>query len=156
VLPRRALVSADGGTTWSGPTQVGAGLGYVYDAELSPDGAFVDTVHDAVEMTFQRVPAGGRVVPLGRPERRRLRADGYVARVGRRPCHAAGQLPGAHLALGPPRVRAAADDRRARARRPADPRRGVVDACGSRHVAGAIVRYRSGRGVRIGRTFVMC
>jgi hypothetical protein len=66
----RALVSVDGGSTWSGPTPVGTGLGEVHDAELSPEGALVDTVHDAVEMTFQRVPLGGgvesRVVPLGR------------------------------------------------------------------------------------------
>jgi hypothetical protein len=65
----RAVVSGDGGTTWSVPAPVGTGLGEVHDAELSPDGGFVDTVHDAVEMSFQRVPLGGgvesRVVPLG-------------------------------------------------------------------------------------------
>jgi hypothetical protein len=63
-------VSADGGTTWTGQTPVGVGLHGISDAQLSPDGAFVDTVYfDAANVLFQRVPVGGgveqRIVALG-------------------------------------------------------------------------------------------
>jgi hypothetical protein len=66
----KAMVSADGGTTWSQPTPIGANFRDIDDAELSPDGAFVDTVATNVdEVLFQRVPLGGgvegRVVSLG-------------------------------------------------------------------------------------------
>ena len=65
------VASGDGGTTWSGATAIGSGLSQIDDAELSPDGAFVDTVDSTPtgEVQFQRVPLGGgaeqRVVPLG-------------------------------------------------------------------------------------------
>jgi hypothetical protein len=62
--------SADGGTTWTGQSPVGVGMHSISDAELSPDGAFVDTVYvDAEDVLFQRVPLGGgleqRIVRLG-------------------------------------------------------------------------------------------
>jgi hypothetical protein len=65
------VLSPDGGTTWSAATPIGMGLSEIDDAELSPDGAFVDTVASTAtgEVQFQRVGlAGGleqRVVPLG-------------------------------------------------------------------------------------------
>jgi hypothetical protein len=65
------VLSPDGGTTWTGATPIGAGLSEIDDAEISPDGAFVDTVASTAtgEVQFQRVPlAGGleqRVVSLG-------------------------------------------------------------------------------------------
>jgi hypothetical protein len=65
------VVSPDGGTTWSGAAPIGGGLSEIDDAELSPDGAFVDTVASTAtgEVQFQRVPLGGgleqRVVSLG-------------------------------------------------------------------------------------------
>jgi hypothetical protein len=65
------LASADGGTTWVGPSPVGIGLTDMDDAELSPDGAFVDTVwaRGPGEVLFQRIGLGGgveqRVVSLG-------------------------------------------------------------------------------------------
>jgi hypothetical protein len=65
------VTSADGGATWSGATPIGGGLSQLDDAELSPDGAFVDTVSSTTtgEVQFQRVPLGGgteqRVVSLG-------------------------------------------------------------------------------------------
>jgi hypothetical protein len=70
----KVMYSLDGGATWSAPAPVGAGLPDVDDAELSPDGAFVDTVGegDLDHMLFQRVPlAGGvegRIVDLGREQ----------------------------------------------------------------------------------------
>ena len=62
--------SGDGGTTWTGQTPVGVGMHGISDAQLSPDGAFVDTVFvDANNVLFQRVPLGGgverRIVTLG-------------------------------------------------------------------------------------------
>jgi hypothetical protein len=67
-----ALASGDGGTTWTPAQPVGTGLGNVYDAELAPDGAAVDTVAFSVlDTRFQRVPLGGgiesRVASLGAP-----------------------------------------------------------------------------------------
>jgi hypothetical protein len=65
------VFSPDGGTTWSGAAPIGAGLSEIDDAELSPDGAFVDTVASTAigEVQFPRVPVGGgleqRVVSLG-------------------------------------------------------------------------------------------
>jgi hypothetical protein len=65
------VLSPDGGTTWSGATPIGAGISEIDDAELSLDGAFVDTVSTTTtgEVQFQRVPLGGgieqRVVSLG-------------------------------------------------------------------------------------------
>jgi hypothetical protein len=65
------VASGDGGTTWTGATPIGSGLNEIDDAELSPDGAFVDTVASTPtgEVQFQRVPLGGgveqRVVSLG-------------------------------------------------------------------------------------------
>jgi hypothetical protein len=65
------VASGDGGTTWGAPTPIGAGLSEIDDAELSLDGAFVDTVASTPtgEVQFQRVPLGGRteqrVVSLG-------------------------------------------------------------------------------------------
>jgi hypothetical protein len=62
--------SADGGTTWTGQAPAGVGMHDISDAQLSPDGAFVDTVYvDADNVLFQRVPVGGgleqRIVALG-------------------------------------------------------------------------------------------
>jgi hypothetical protein len=65
------VASGDGGTTWGAPTPIGSGLSEIDDAELSLDGAFVDTVASTPtgEVQFQRVPLGGgteqRVVSLG-------------------------------------------------------------------------------------------
>jgi hypothetical protein len=69
----QVLVSTDGGTTWSGPTTISAGLGDIYDAELTPDGGFVDMIRGSgIDSTFQRAPLGGgveqRLVSLGRAE----------------------------------------------------------------------------------------
>jgi hypothetical protein len=65
------VVSGDGGTTWGPPTPIGAELADIDDAELTPDGAAVDTVSSTPtgEVQFQRVALGGgleqRVVSLG-------------------------------------------------------------------------------------------
>jgi hypothetical protein len=64
------VVSADGGTTWSGQASVGAGLPDINDAKLSLDGSFVDTVAFSGDtVLFQRVPVAGapetRLVLLG-------------------------------------------------------------------------------------------
>ena len=67
----KMMASGDGGTSWTPPVNVGAGLGEIDDAALSPDGAFIDAVSSVVtgEVLFQRVPLGGgtesRVVSLG-------------------------------------------------------------------------------------------
>jgi hypothetical protein len=67
----KVVTSADGGTTWSAPAIVGTGLDEVEDAELTPDGAAIDTVSGTPQYVaeFQRVPVSGgpegRIVPLG-------------------------------------------------------------------------------------------
>ena len=64
-----ALISADGGTTWSAPAIVGVGQYDIDQAALTPDGGAVDTLENFVRhMSWQRVPIAGppeqRIVSL--------------------------------------------------------------------------------------------
>jgi hypothetical protein len=115
----KMMASADGGTTWSAPVNLGAGLADMDDAALSPDGGFVDTVASRVtgEVLYQRVALGGateqRVVSLGvkkdlRPPRVSHLPDGRpvviahyaTGRVGAR-VPAAGADPDVQASWGP-------------------------------------------------------
>jgi hypothetical protein len=63
-----ALISGDGGTTWSGPTIVGIGQYDVDHAALTPDGRAIDTLEDFVtHMSWQRSPIPSAPTP---PEER--------------------------------------------------------------------------------------
>lgn len=58
------LRSADGGTTWTPPEVVGAGLDALDDAQLTADGTGVETLNVSPDPArFQRVPLGGGFEP---------------------------------------------------------------------------------------------
>ena len=116
----KMMASGDGGTSWTPPVNIGAGLGDIDDAALSPDGAFIDTVSSVVtgEVLFQRVPLGGgtetRVASLGvkqdvRPPRVTYVPDGRPVviahyandRIGAR-VPAVGADPDVQASWGPP------------------------------------------------------